>query len=980
MEDILKRQGIIKILIILILLLSLSCSTARYVRCDGYNCETVEDDPLKARIYTLDNGMKVYMTVFKDESRIQTCIAVRVGSKNDPAETTGLAHYLEHLLFKGTDDFGTVDFESEKVLLDSVEALYETRRMETDSLIREKIYRKIDSLSYRASKFAVASEYDKMLSVVGALRTNAFTSNDFTCYVNDIPSNQIEQWLKIESERFRDPVFRLFHTELEVVYEEKNRSMDDDRRKKWEAMCAGLWPNHPYGTQTTLGDPEHLKNPSIKNVYDYYRKWYVPNNMAICLSGDFDPDSMIKMIDEAFGEFESKKLPKLELPTEDPITAPVEKDVIGPDMESVFIGFRFPGAKSKEAELLLVTDWIMANGVAGIIDLNLKQKQLVIEPYSGTDIKSDYSSHLFGGRPREGQSLEEVKDLLLAQIDSLKAGAFPDWLPGAAVKNIKLDEIKSFESNWARALTFMDAFINQQKWEDVVRKWKFRESIKKKDIIDFARKYYRDNYVVVYKKTGEDTNVIKIQKPPITPVELNRNIQSEFFKEVEKMNVPEIEPVFLDFEKDLEHIAFSDNIEILYKQNKENDLFSMTYLVDMGNNHNKKLGIALEYLTYLGTSKYSPEEFKQESFKLGCSFGAWAADDQLRIFFSGLSEAFEDGLRLFEHLLTDAKGNPEALENLVKDILKKREDAKLNKRTILFDAMYDYGVYGKNSPFSNILSEAELKELASEELINIIKKISSYKHRILYYGPLAKSELKELLARYHELPVSLQQIPEEKKYQQLPTLKNKIYVCDYDMKQAEIIMLSKSVPYNRGNIGVRRLFNEYYGGNMSSVVFQTLRESRALAYAVWGAYRSPDRPERAHYIFSYIGTQADKLEEALDGMFDLLNNMPESEKLLEDSKDAIIKQLQTERITKEAIIWRYVDDKRMGNDYKDYRIDIYEQVPEMAMKDLAEFFSEYIKEKKYTILVLGDVNKLDFNILKKYGEVEQLSLREVFGY
>jgi len=337
-------------------------------------------------------------------------------------------------------------------------------------------------------------------------------------------------------------------------------------------------------------------------------------------------------------------------------------------------------------------------------------------------------------------------------------------------------------------------------------------------------------------------------------------------------------------------------------------------------------------------------------------------------------------LRLLEHLLTDAKGNPEALENLVEDILKKREDAKLNKRTILFDAMYDYGVYGENSPFRNILPGAELKELTSEELINIIKKISNYKHRILYYGPLAKSELKEMLFRYHKLPDSLQEIPEEKKYQQLPTLRNKIYVCDYDMKQAEIIMLSKSVPYNRSNIGVCRLFNEYYGGSFSSVVFQTLRESRALAYSVWGAYQSPGRPERAHYIFSYIGTQVDKLEEALDGMFDLLNNMPESRKLLDDSKDAIIKQLQTERITKESIIWRYVYDKRMGNDYKDYRIDIYEQVPEMTMKDLAGFFSKYIKGKKYTILVLGDVDKLDFSVLRKYGKVEQLGLEEVFGY
>ena len=262
----------------------------------------------------------------------------------------------------------------------------------------------------------------------------------------------------------------------------------------------------------------------------------------------------------------------------------------------------------------------------------------------------------------------------------------------------------------------------------------------------------------------------------------------------------------------------------------------------------------------------------------------------------------------------------------------------------------------------------------------MIKQIVNNRHRIIYYGPLKQETLLKTLNTFHRLPDDFTPIPAEKAYQQLATLNNKIYVCNYDMKQVEIMMLSKSVPYNRDNVAVRTLFNEYYGGNMSSVVFQTLRESKALAYSVWGSYRTPERPERAHYIQSYIGTQADKLGEALDGMFDLLNHMPESEKSLNDSKNAIIKQIQTERITKGSVLWRYINEKRMGNDKKDYRITVYEQVPEMTMKDLAEFYDEYIKGKSYTILVLGDVKKLDFDILNSLGAVKQLSLEEVFGY
>jgi predicted Zn-dependent peptidase len=965
--------------VISILMLSLFCSKTRIIKSGDYTYETVKGDPLKSRIYTLNNGMKVYMTVYKDAPRIYTCIPVRVGSKNDPAETTGLAHYLEHLLFKGTDEFGTSDFAQEHVLLDSITVLFEKHRMETDSLKRAAIYQDIDRVSYQASKYAIANEYDKMLAVIGARGTNAFTSNDLTCYINDIPANQINRWLTIEAERFKDPVFRLFHTELEVVYEEKNRSMDNDDRKKWEALYAGLWPTHPYGTQTTLGKPEHLKNPSIKNVYDYFHTWYVPNNMAICLSGDFDPDSMIVMIDETFGKLEQKELPAMDLPAEKPVTSPVEKEVLGPDMESVMIGFRFPGVKSEEAELLLVTDWLMMNGVAGIIDLNLMQKQLVIEPYSGTDIMTDYSAHIFGARPREGQTLDAVRDLLLAQIDSLKAGAFPDWLPGAAVKNLKLNEIRQFESNRGRAFAMVDAFISGQKWEDVVRKWEFRDRITKQDIIDFANKYYGNNYVVVYKKTGIDPNVIKIQKPPITPVELNRGAQSEFGKTVEAMEAPEIQPVFLDFKKDLDHLTLNEDVGILYKPNTENDLFTMTFLLDIGNNHNKMLGTALDYLTYLGTSKYSPEAFKQELYKLGCSFNAWASDDQLRVNLSGLAESFDQGLQLIEQLLDDAQPNQDALQNLVTDILKKRSDAKLNKGTILWGAMMNYGIYGKDSPYQNILSETELNALTPDMLIGLIRQIPHYPHRILYYGPLEEEPLKGLLNQVHKLPETFLPIPPEKDFLQLATMENKVIVCDYNMKQAEIIMLSKSVPYDRDNVAVRTLFNEYYGGNMSSVVFQTLRESKALAYSVWGSYQTPDRPREAHYIESYIGTQADKIGEALDGMFTLLNDLAKSDNALTDSKNAIIKQIQTERITKQEVLWRYVNAQRMG-DEKDYRIDVYQQVPELTMDDLEKFFNAMIRGKKYTILVLGDTDELDFSILKRVGEVNQLNLKEVFGY
>ena len=353
--------------VVMVALMMTSCGNKR-------SYETVDGDPMKSRIYTLDNGLKVYLTVNKETPRIQTYIPVRVGGKNDPAETTGLAHYFEHLMFKGSESFGTQNYAEEKPLLDQIEALFEVYRTKTDEAERTAIYRVIDSLSYEASKLSIPNEYDKLMAAIGADGTNAYTSFDVTCYIEDIPSNQLENWAKIQADRFKYNVIRGFHTELETVYEEKNMSLTRDSRKLNESMFSALFKNHPYGTQTVLGTQEHLKNPSITNIKNYYKKWYVPNNMAICMSGDFDYDEVMDVIEKYFGDMQpNKDLQMMSFEPETAIETPVVKEVWGLEAENVALAWRLPGAASDEALMLSVADAILNNGKAGLIDLNLLQ-------------------------------------------------------------------------------------------------------------------------------------------------------------------------------------------------------------------------------------------------------------------------------------------------------------------------------------------------------------------------------------------------------------------------------------------------------------------------------------------------------------------------------------------------------------------------------------------------------------------------------
>jgi len=955
----------------------IASATNIFAQTKTYSYESVPNDPLNARIYKLDNGLTVYMTVYKNAPRIQTYIATRAGSKNDPKDATGLAHYLEHMLFKGTDKFGSKDFAKEKVELDKIEALYEVYRKTKDEAKRKAIYHQIDSISGYASTLAIANEYDKMLTSIGAKGTNAYTWLEQTVYVNDIPSNQLEKWCTIEAERFRNPQIRLFHTELEAVYEEKNRGLDDDGSKAWEALFEGLWPNNTYGSQTTIGTIEHLKNPSITEIKKYFNSYYVPNNMAICISGDFNPDEAIKIIDSKFGSWKNKPVPAYKPYIEKPITQPVVKEVTGPDAESIMIGFRFGGVGSKDADIIQIVNKILSNGKAGLIDLNLNQQQKVLEANAFDMEFKDYSAHILNGTAKEGQKLEEVKDLLLEQIEKIKKGEFPDWLLAAIITDMKLQQTKMYEYNNARADAFVTAFITNTKWQDYVNTIDRLSKITKQQVIDFVKANYKNNYVVVYKRTGEDKNVQKVVKPEITPVEVNRNDQSDFVKNIINTPVKEIEPVFIDFNA-IKKSKLKNGIEIIYNLNEENKTFDMYYYFEMGTNHNKKMGIAIDYLKYLGTSTMTAAQVQEEFYKLGCSYDVYSGEEETWVSIRGLSENIHKATQLFESLLADAQPNNEALKNLILDIIKKRTDSKLNKFEILYGALQNYATYGKNSPYKNIVTTDELNSLSAAELIDITKTLNSYQHKILYYGSNDINELTSLLNELHKTAEKIRPIPEPAKFVQMDN-NNEIFVVDYDMKQAEIIIRSKDKLYNAADIPTIKLFNEYFGGGMSSIVFQEIRESKALAYSVWAAYLPATNTVRYNYFHAYVGTQADKLPEAMNGMFELINNMPEADNNFSAAKEAIIQGIRTERITKARVLFTYVNAQKLGLNY-DIRKSIYDKVPAMSFNEIKAFQEKNIKGKKYTIAVLGNKASLDIKTLEKYGKVSFLTLEEVFGY
>ncbi|MBB2954004.1 pitrilysin family protein [Sphingobacterium sp. JUb56] len=943
----------------------------------GYTYRYVTNDPTNSRFYTLKNGLTVILSPSKKVPRIQAYIATKAGSKTDPSDHTGLAHYLEHMLFKGTDKFGSKDWAKEKPLLDQIDGLYEQYNSTKDEAKRKEIYKQIDQVSGEAAKYAIANEYDKLMSEMGAEGTNAFTSFEQTVYTEDIPNNVIDKFLAVQAERFRNPILRLFHTELEAVYEEKNRGLDNDGRKSVEAMFEAMFPNNNYGKQTTIGTVEHLKNPSLKAIREYFNTYYVPNNMGVIMSGDFDPNEVVKKIDQAFSYMKPKEIPAYTFDAEKDIKQPIVREVKGPESEFLFLGFRFPGASTKDAQMLNLLGNMLTNGSAGLIDLDLVKSQKLLGAGAFPYVLKDYSMLIMQANPSQGQSLDDVKSLILGELDKLRKGDFSDDLITSIVNNEKKSEISRNESYSNRAEELMDAFTSGVDWSTELSYSDNLTKITKKDIMDFATKYLNDNnYVVVYKRKGIDDSIVKVEKPPITPVVVNREDQSLFLKTIAAMPESKIAPVWLDYTKDVQKATLK-GLDVIAVQNKDNALFSLTYRYEMGKWNNKLLSIAADYLEFLGTKEKTSEDFSKAFYKLASDFSVSSGNEETRINISGLNENFEQTVALIQDLLKNSVGDQEALEAYIGRLKKSRTNAKENKNLIM-EGLRSYAKYGAKNPFNNVLTDQELDAIKASDLVTILHELANTKHQILYYGPKTTSQLVATLKPLNS-NTNFATVQKANTFEELPTPKNQVLFTNFDMKQAEVFWFRNSEVYNSKYSPTVALFNMYFGGGMGSIVFQTIRESKALAYSTYANFASPVKKENHYSVGAYVGTQADKFNEAVVGMNELLNDLPDAPKALDIAKVSLVKSLASDRITNANILSNYLSAQRLGLT-ADIRKDIYEQAPKLSFTDLKTFHNKEMSRKPYVYCIVAKDENIKMEDLQKLGEVKKLTLQELFGY
>lgn len=930
---------------------------------------------LSVKKITLNNGLTVLLNEDHSQAEVFGAVVVNAGGKNDPADATGIAHYFEHIMFKGTDKIGTTDWETEKVYLDSISALYDQLFLTKDENDRKEIHLHINRISIKAANYAIPNEVDIILQNIGGTGLNAYTAEEQTVFFNMFPSNQIEKWLEIYAERFRNPVFRLFQTELETVYEEKNMYADSPFSVLFETFMKSFYKHHPYGQQTIIGTTEHLKNPRLSKMRDFFETYYVANNMALILSGNFDSEKILPIIQEKYGKWPQKELPEYPKFEEKPFQGREELNLKLTPIALGIMGYRtVPNNHPDELAVQMCAEILSNDGETGSLnkltnDNKILMAQAMPIPYN------DHGAMIVIFAPKiVGQKLKSAENLILEQIEELKKGNFSDELLDGIKLNYRKNIERQLESSRGRSMLMIQAFTQGKSWEEVMKLPEEINKITKNDIIRVANQYLTQNYLIVNSKMGFPKKN-KIQKPDWEPiVPLNTEKKSEYAQFINSIAEVELKPKFIDFNKDISISNLRQGIEYYHTPNPYNEVFSLTFMYKAGSSKNNKYEYAASYMNYIGTTNKSLQQLKSEFQALGASVNIWTAENYTYIQLDGFDSKLEETLKLLAELMEKPKADDKPLKKLVEENKAEYKSITGDPESI-GDALSEFAKYKNKSEHIDKLSAKDVKKLKAAELVDLFKEIIRHEAEIHYVGSLYEKDVKHLIANY--IPMAMTPIKghyEEKVIESYS--KPMVYIYNNPKSiQSKIYLLSEGEIATTQDRALLRGFNEYFGAGMSSIVFQEIREFKSLGYAAYAYYQTPLLSNQKGYLSSYLGTQNDKVIEGTEAMYQLIQNMPIKPDRMEVIRRGLIQSIHTQspsfrNISSSVSKWRLMGYEK---DPREEQMKIFEQ---MNFDDIIQTYSKFIKNKPIIITISGDFKIIDRKLLEKYGEIKEVKIKD----
>lgn len=932
--------------------------------------------------FTLSNGLTVWLNEDHAQPKVFGAVVVKAGAKDCP--NSGIAHYLEHLLFKGTQKIGTTDYAKEKPWLDSIAAEYDRLAKTTDATRRIAIQRHINELSIRAADYAIPNEFGNLIDRFGGTGLNAYTSFDETVFHNTFSPQYIRQWCELNAERMRDPVFRLFQGELETVYEEKNMYTDNllasTAEKAQQIALAGT----PYA-YPIIGATDSLKNPRLTEMMRFFRERYVPTNMGLILCGDIRADSLRPLLERTFGtlrasgeRFTPTPVARLRDFTHMPLLrlkVPVPLVKIGGRI------WQMPDEKSDDyAAFQVVASMLTNDEKTGLIDSLVTSSRLLFARGMGYSFK-DFSAWGFGFVPRlPFGSRKKAEKRCLEQIDKLKQGRFSETSLQATKLTLQRDAERAMESVSGRSTAMINAFSHGLAWERVTGRAASIGRVSREDVMRVARQYLNDDCLRLAKKFGHypKEHVSQPGYKPVTPKNAGR--QSAYAAAIGQEPYPSAAPRTLDLDKDAACTPLSKLVNLYTVPNLQNDVFTLQLIYRRGFRKDSRLAPMADYLNSIGTEAHDKHAFGNLLRRYGATLSAEASPTVVTLTLTGIDRYFKETVGLLHEFLNSPKADKEQFKALVKS-------TRLDERTLfrqnsnIAEMVVQQIAMGDSSDYLQRTTARELKNLGGDSLVSVFKNLQHCQTDIVYCGSRKPKDVENILKDKISVD-AVDQAWTAGSIRLRPVMENTVYIYDNPSARQTIVgSYVQTAPMPSAADRARlRLWGSYFGGGMQSVLFQEVREFRALAYSAYGYRITSDLLTHGTLSCGYvsqIGTQADKAMTTTLLLDSLLSDMPLRSAQVETARHAIVNGINNSFPTMRQI-GAEVADLRLHGYAQDPDAAILKALAPMTASDLMRFYRANIQSRPRAIFIVGNKKMLDMKRLGKLGKIVILKKADLY--
>ena len=948
--------------------------------CCSYQSQAEELGALKVKEYKLENGLTVWLNEDHSQPKVFGAVVVKAGSKDCP--DTGIAHYFEHMMFKGTERIGTLDYESEKVLLDSIAMKYDELAMTEDVVVRARLQKEINELSIRSSEYVIPNEFNRLISRFGGSGLNAATSYDATIYFNTFSPQYMVQWAEINSERLINPVFRLFQSELETVYEEKNMYGDFIGGQVMDTLMARYFGPHPYA-YPIIGSTKNLKNPRLTEMRKFFEDYYVASNMALILSGDFDTQQVMPVLEKTFSRIRSGNVPKPEKVMLPPFNGREKMKVKFPIpfIKAMGLGFRGVSANHEDQVALNIAVNLLnnANGTGYLDKLMVEHK--LIGALAINESMNEAGILAVAIMPKLLiQSYSSAEKMVWNEINRVKNGDFSDEVFNSLKLEQKRQYASALENIDSRATVMMNLFSQGKSWDDYLNEVARIESITKEDVVRVAQKYFSNNYLCVTKSTGKYPKD-NLPKPAFSPVvPRHADASSSYAEQLEKIPEQQVAPRIIDFEKDVKTSKLAPLVTLYTTPNPLNDIFTFNISYGIGALEQPELMQLINYLQLLGTDSLPFEQFRSRLQSIGSTLAFDVTPDAFVMKVTGFDNHIDETMELVGDFIRHAKADDKKLRQIVDDA-KVSEKAFFKSGDNVASALLEQVKYGDQSRYLRKLSLSQIKKLKGKDLLAVYDKVRNVQCDLHYCGTLPVEKVIGTIRRHIPLErttvASNSPYYRELKQYDKPTV---FFIDMPDMTQSIVYSYVKGDPVDdKASRHASRLFSVYFGGDMSSLMFQEIREFRSFAYRTSGRYQLPNHAHKgtAGSFTAMLSTQSDKTLDALGVLDSLIREMP-----LKPERVEAIKQMLANRINNDYPPFRNLSEKvasaRMEGFDRDPAEEFLRDIATMDMQDISRFYREQISGRPVVYVIAGNRKHIDMNKLAEYGTIIKVKKKDIY--